>query len=587
MDELKKKILNNPELQHLRKIFDEENPENQNTLAMLLDEPKLLDALIDMASVYRRHGLLQDQNNTEQELDENDPQIQLKKAMQINEEWFNTNLPLNRTKQTRKRFNSESAKRNSISELVHKVVKTEHALSLTQEICNEIELHVLSLNTDTINILHIDYDTFNKYVVSELNQDINFVVNNFLDKSEMNITNCILTPFFTKELFINHSNIINCNKQHLYENKNKKLNGNGKIKCGDIIHIEGGAPCLIFQHIWYIIDTDNITMQRIGITARRQYIHDPHIIIPGFVTQYLLDPIKAYSTLIHQHCWEDGGCTLEIELQIAPKHILFSVGNKLFLHHMDRKNELELVAQWGWKQKIWKDNRYKYNINDIEINPYYTIYVKTDAGMCSPLVGICNHPNILKVNLSQIAHRNANGKYVIEYKNIAENKKILKEKQVDEILLKLDGNIGIKKVSKCLKRGIAFGVVVIDENKGLDTILIDGNCMYCERQLSCSIRDVLYQPDYAGYDYCECENGAAVCDGDGCYRSYVTGMCNGNIKFDSGKFHNHCKQCPDMGKCIYDYRNTHCYGCGDHYFCGSSGRFGCHNCDKNSNDVDF
>ena len=31
---------------------------------------------------------------------------------------------------------------------------------------------------------------------------------------------------------------------------------------------------------------------------------------------------------------------------------------------------------------------------------------------------------------------------------------------------------------------------------------------------------------------------------------------------DSGKFHNHCTECPDLGKCIGDYREAHCERCG-------------------------
>eukprot|EP01084_Bolivina_argentea_P181024 312694_1 len=141
-------------------------------------------------------------------------------------------------------------------------------------------------------------------------------------------------------------------------------------------------------------------------------------------------------------------------------------------------------------------------------------------------------------------------------------------------------------VSKCLKRGIQKGYVIIDSSEGLNKILLESECICCSKTHIVLIKDILYQSDYAGLDYEDGGEGAEIQCED-CCGLYVTNICEGKPNFDSGKFHNHCKQCPDMGKCIYDYRNTHCYGCGDHYFCGSSGRFGCHNCDKNSNDVDF
>ena len=47
-------------------------------------------------------------------------------------------------------------------------------------------------------------------------------------------------------------------------------------------------------------------------------------------------------------------------------------------------------------------------------------------------------------------------------------------------------------------------------------------------------------------------------------------MCEGNMRFDSGKFHNHCSECPNHGKCT---------DCGSHYFSGLSG-FPCDTCER-------
>ena len=36
-------------------------------------------------------------------------------------------------------------------------------------------------------------------------------------------------------------------------------------------------------------------------------------------------------------------------------------------------------------------------------------------------------------------------------------------------------------------------------------------------------------------------------------------MCRGKVQPDSGKFHNHCRECPGFGTCLNDYRYAH--GC--------------------------
>ena len=91
-----------------------------------------------------------------------------------------------------------------------------------------------------------------------------------------------------------------------------------------------------------------------------------------------------------------------------------------------------------------------------------------------------------------------------------------------------------------------------------------------------TIADVLDQPVYGGHDYEDGgQEGAVQCED--CCGMYVTGLCNGRPSFDSGKFHNHCVECPDFGQCIGDYREQHCMDCGKHWFAGMSG-FACTHC---------
>ena len=198
-------------------------------------------------------------------------------------------------KQIRSEFNHESESRDSIGKLVENTVKTHYDLELGPDVIAEIEL--LSLNDSIINLVHIDHDTFSHHLQECNIEDIHFVRNNLLENTSLDIRDCILTPFLEQKLFVNHSNITDINKQQMYENKNDKLEGGDSLKCGDIIYIENGCRCAGFGHLWYIVDSDHVTLRRIGIVANGQYIQDPHVIIPGFVTQFLLDPIKAYSTL--------------------------------------------------------------------------------------------------------------------------------------------------------------------------------------------------------------------------------------------------------------------------------------------------
>ena len=112
-------------------------------------------------------------------------------------------------------------------------------------------------------------------------------------------------------------------------------------------------------------------------------------------------------------------------------------------------------------------------------------------------------------------------------------------------------------INKCLKAGVLNGhVPLTEEGKlNLDQVLHKGRCDSCREELTCTIRDALYQREYAGLDYEDGGYYAAVhCEIDRC-GNYITGICNGQITFDSGKYHNHCGRCANFGHCIGDYRN--------------------------------
>ena len=132
-------------------------------------------------------------------------------------------------------------------------------------------------------------------------------------------------------------------------------------------------------------------------------------------------------------------------------------------------------------------------------------------------------------------------------------------------------------VNPCLKRGIQRGYYQIDGPQSLDKVILKGGCSCCSEQIDVTIRMSLYQSTI-GNDYEDGgEGGAVQCEDEECGGQYITRLCEGKPELDSGKFHNHCTECPGFGKCIYDYRNAHCDECNKHYFCGLSG-FGCDNC---------
>ncbi|XP_071956701.1 uncharacterized protein [Antedon mediterranea] len=154
--------------------------------------------------------------------------------------------------------------------------------------------------------------------------------------------------------------------------------------------------------------------------------------------------------------------------------------------------------------------------------------------------------------------------------------------------LEREGVNDTERVSKCLRAGIQKGYVGISGDSPLDNVFAEGQCSACGNDIKATIRDLLYQPDYAGLDYEEGGLEATVkCpDGDCGVGVYVTRICSGSHEMDCGKFHNHCTACPGFGKCIGDYREEHCTSCGKHFFAGLSGQFPC-SCTRSASEMFF
>ena len=84
---------------------------------------------------------------------------------------------------------------------------------------------------------------------------------------------------------------------------------------------------------------------------------------------------------------------------------------------------------------------------------------------------------------------------------------------------------------------------------------------------------MLHQADYGYTDFAlqNLKDAKIVCGEDKendcgeAGRMYLTNLCQGNPVLDCGRSHNHCKDCPGFGRCVFDPRSAHCFECGEHY----------------------
>ncbi|XP_033127922.1 uncharacterized protein LOC117125520 [Anneissia japonica] len=67
--------------------------------------------------------------------------------------------------------------------------------------------------------------------------------------------------------------------------------------------------------------------------------------------------------------------------------------------------------------------------------------------------------------------------------------------------LENQGVTNIKGVSKCLCAGIQNGFIKINGDDPLNNVVISDECCLCDHKITVTIRDLLYQPDYAGHDF--------------------------------------------------------------------------------------
>jgi hypothetical protein len=140
----------------------------------------------------------------------------------------------------------------------------------------------------------------------------------------------------------------------------------------------------------------------------------------------------------------------------------------------------------------------------------------------------------------------------------------------------------IENFSYCAMAGLVrghFGFVFTGEASDLDrfissdTVISSPCCKVFEKQVT--IREILSQKDFPE-SYCS--QGKAVVECPECNENlFLGGMCRGETQWTFSKYYQHCRECDDLGNCVGDSRNGHCYDCNspDHYFAGRYSAYKC------------
>eukprot|EP01084_Bolivina_argentea_P244939 410226_1 len=575
-------------------IYTKKLKKNRNNIAYLLDHPKRVKDIIEHCDAWYGHGNHKESMNIsyfdncqmsdtfsdwDEEEDFNEQHIECyEHGTEIIKQWFKQNNPLDIIIKTRNEINKDNVL--LISDIVNNIVKEIYNLELQPYILHEIENFSLIINQQP-NIIQIDEKTFCGDLYEKQIKDMHWIENNLLNNLEFDITNSFFTKYFEKNQYKNHNSIqSNDYDDDLWDNQNTQLT-NGCISCGDIIYVSMSCSDYIqheISHIYYIIGRDNKTMKRIGITGNYlSYIYGNHIVIPFSVTSIFFDPLQTYLQFMHIMTREN----IQIELQISNKCNVFNENaTRKKLSELKRN---QILSHYPWNTNSEKTHRYKYNVMNMsggKDESYCTIYIDiyvTDNIINQKrfIFGYCNNDEIQCINLSML-NQNCLNEYIVKYKG---EKMVpsLCEEEVNKLLLDLDDTIDVDEISKCLKKGIANHLIKMDENKGLNTVILNSKCDNCNNNLICTIKDVLYQENIGADLYGPNSNERIERQGCKC-GNVVAGMCTGDIRIEPGECYHHCDECENMGICLNSHTQGHCFNCGQHYFWGRTHELNCDKC---------
>ena len=202
-----------------------------------------------------------------------------------------------------------------------------------------------------------------------------------------------------------------------------------------------------------------------------------------------------------------------------------------------------------------------------------------------------NTPTVSTLELALVSKRKTPDKRKAQPKEKADTKKrkTMKKADIHKLLEKMGGDLYSDNTGNCVRAAIQKGFIKITGRQSDLKKVIHSETGPCGHVIKATLADLLEQPDYAGTDYEDgLQDATVLCTVDGCAedegRTYVTDICTGKPQFDDGKGHNHCTECKAFGKCTGDYRQSHCYHCGKHYFGGFHRPFECP-CQRKTEDV--
>eukprot|EP01083_Nonionella_stella_P073740 199599_1 len=572
---------------------------NPDRIAFYLDHPKRVKHMIQSPFLYTSHGNMSyDQADR---IDDDPINIaKYKQAKTINENWFKKHSQVDIIHTLRDEIQEDNASK-TLSTIIESATNMLFNVHLTKKILHVIESYALIHYEDhKINIIELSAKELADDLYCNQVEDIHWIENNVLNQSKHDLKTGYFSKMIEQKLYKNHNNMTSLDgdddgmddssgcEMDCWDNSNTILYNN-RLSCGDLVYVDLNCSDFIPHKIaglWYIVDVDHKTLRRIGLFGfHLSYIYGQHIVIPFSITSRFVDPLQQYLTLFHIAHREMGPSDVQIELQVSNTCNAFNQNAK---HHtLTKQEEKRLLSIYPWPNTEVKSHKYKWNLNEMgggnasDVN-YCTIYIDLSETMTEEksLFGYCNDEAIECIHLG-ITKETALQGYVVKYKGTKSNV-ILSEQQVDELLLKYEDDIAVDKVSKCLKKGLAHGLITIDEKKGLNTVILNSRCNDCDKKIKCRIRHVLYQPDIGGDIYGVVENDEIGEDVECFCGNYVTSMCAGNMYLESGKYHHHCTACPALGSCIGDSKYGHCEDCNEHYYWGKGHQLLCPNCNSDS-----
>lgn len=275
---------------------------------------------------------------------------------------------------------------------------------------------------------------------------------------------------------------------------------------------------------------------------------------------------------------EDVGAVLILEFN---KHGGRSYASRMVHSKYHCENEFATISDWTPGEVASRSTRFYFYGNLVELKQTAALIAKICPGIATMLALGPEQSNTLKTAVCVeygtapiFASEEDLKESEDDDKKMPVSKKMrtMTEEDVNKALIdaKIVDSVSVAKrcVNPCLKRAILLGHCDITPKTTPDSVIFRGECINCSKILPCTLRNAVDQTTYGGHDS---GKGAAIICNDCETGNHITRICQGDMSYDCGKYHNHCTECPGFGVCIGDYREAHCFHCNQHYFRGNFG----------------